>query len=1313
MDFHEESGASFAHDQPVSRRRDELPLSAAQSGIWYAIKAGTSASAYNIAEYTRIFGSIDIELFETALRQIVSEVEALRLRFFEHDGTPAQIVGEPPDWHLSYLDLSRHTDPMRAAETWMQGEVGQPMNLNHGPLFAFALLKMRANEFLWYFKVHHLIMDGYGAGLITRRLAKIYTALADGLHTGIEQMGSIRTLIDEDLAYRESASFTSDRESWQRVLSDCPEPPSLTVGTAPLSERILHRTEEIPPATVAHLREFTQRTSLTVPQVITLAAVILIHRLTKAEDLILGQFMMARMSPIGRGTPAMATNIIPLRFNIQSDMRVETLSDQVRRNTRAALRRQRYRIADIRRDLRRVGRPIVRQICSVRPLENSPQFAGARSTNHPVRNGPIEDINIHVVYDESGHGACRVEFEANPALYSADEVELLQRRYLQLLSVLDDPDELVGRLEILPPEEREFLLERWNRTDAEYPAKSSVNELIETQSRHAPDRVAATFGERQLTYRQLDEQAARVARHLSALGVTAGDRVALHVERSLDMLVGLVGILKAGGAYVPLDPGYPRERLEFILADCCPRVLLTERKLRDRLCTSDAAELLIDELPPLPSGFVPTPKAGDLAYLIYTSGSTGQPKGVQVSHKALVNFLCAMRREPGVTADDRLLAVTSLSFDIAALELLLPLICGAEVIVAPADVVSDGRRLAALMRSSGATIMQATPATWRILLSYGWEGSEGLRILCGGEAWPAELAGALLQRCSALWNMYGPTETTVWSAAARIEAGQPVLIGPPIANTVFYVLDTDGQSVPLGVPGELYIGGDGVACGYHNRPELTAERFVPDSFSATAGRRLYRTGDRVRQLPSGRLEFLGRLDHQVKIRGFRVELGEIEAVLRSHPSVRDAVAVAVDDSEGHQRLAAFVTPKSEEVPIDRLKELVRQRLPPYMMPAAIVCLRDFPLTPNGKTDRKSLALRDDWARQTPGVVPVAPRTRLEKLVADLWCKCLHVRQIGLHDNFFDLGGDSLSVAGLTLEIERATGVSVPANWVYEAPTVCEMAQLVAGQKPKCGYSPLVLLRPGVGAPLFMIPSMFGSVAELMPIARALPGDLPIYGVQAKGLSGDEPPDDRVEAMAERYADAIMRLQPKGPYSIVGKCFGGLVAIEVARCLLARGQDIGLLAGLDTFLHPRFWPLRLRIAYFAPRFVRNFFASLSAKRFRDIAVRIGKVPLKIAGIVQGDLSFLAPPQTLPPAARAVFQAAVAAQAEYKPRHYPGKVSFLMCGYHGLVPNAHSSAWRKWVAGLEERSLTAECVQTESRRAEHAASWIFDRLSRRPA
>jgi len=938
------------------------------------------------------------------------------------------------------------------------------------------------------------------------------------------------------------------------------------------------------------------------------------------------------------------------------------------------------------------------------------QFAGARTTNHPLRNGPVEDVNIYVVYDDSGQGACRLELDANAALYDEEYLERLQRRFLQLLSVLSDPAEFVGRMDILLPEERQRIREGWNKTSVDYPKNGRVNELFEAQSQRTPDRIAATFGEHRLTYRQLSEQAARLARHLSALGVNANDRVALHIERSADILIALLGILKAGAAYVPLDPTYPRERLEFILSDCRPRVLLTEQKLKDRLGLSDASVLFMDALPPEPAFVASAPVAGDLAYVIYTSGSTGQPKGVRITHNSLVNFLCAMQREPGITAEDRLLAVTSISFDIAALELFLPLIVGAEVIIAPADVASDGRRLAALMRSSDVSVMQATPSTWRMLLSAGWEGSAGLKILCGGEAWPVELANALLSRCSALWNMYGPTETTVWSAAARIMARQRVDIGPPTANTTFYVMDQSGQLVPPGIPGELYIGGDGVARGYLNKPELTSERFVADPFRETPGR-LYRTGDRVRQLSDGRLEFLGRFDNQVKVRGFRIELGEIEAVLRSHPSVQDAVATAADDGEGGRRLVAFVTPNGEaDLPIGSLRELLRQRLPPYMTPAAIIRVEAFPLTPNGKIDRNQLALSDDRANRTSDSVFVAPRTVLEKLVADLWRGCLQVREIGVHDNFFDLGGDSLSTVQLTLEIERAAGVCIPSSSIFEAPTVGEMAKALADQKPKTGYSPLVPLRPGRNAPpVFMIPSMFGSVAELIPIARALAGQFPIYGIQARGLDGAEPPHDRVEAMADCYVEAVKRVQPHGPYFFVGKCFGGVVAIEMARRLLEDGEEIGLLAALDAFPHPRFWPIRLRMGHFGVPLVRNSFGTLRTRRLRDIAGRIAHAPQKFAMIAKGELSFLNPPETLPFVAKAVFQAAVEAQAQYEPSYYPGKVDFLMCGYHKFVPNAHSWVWRKWVGAHEEASLPIES-HSEPKRAHDVASWVFDRLQR---
>jgi surfactin family lipopeptide synthetase A len=876
-------------------------------------------------------------------------------------------------------------------------------------------------------------------------------------------------------------------------------------------------------------------------------------------------------------------------------------------------------------------------------------------------------------------------------------------------------DYLGGRLDILPPEERQLILEGWNRTGADYPRKCRVHELFEAQAQRTPNRVAASFGGRRLTYRELGEKANLLAIHLSELGVGTDDRVALHLERSLDMLVALLGILKAGASYVPLDPNYPRESLEFVLEDSRPRVLLTQQRLRNRLQPGSATVLLIDALPPVPPEPAPSPGLGDIAYVIYTSGSTGKPKGVQVPHQAIVNFLSAMQREPGITSDDKLLAVTSLSFDIAALELFLPLVTGAHVVIAAADVTNDGRRLAALLKSSGATIMQATPSTWRMLGAAGWEGNAGLKILCGGEAWPLKLANALLSRCSSLWN-YGPTETTIWSAAARIMVGQPVLIGPPIANTTFYVLDPGSQVVPLGVPGELYIGGDGVTRGYLNRPELTSERFIPDPFSERIGARLYRTGDLVRQLSNGRFEFLGRLDFQVKVRGFRIELGEIEAILRTHPSVQDATVIALDGEEGGKRLVAFVTPNGvADLPVGGLREFLRLKAPPHMTPAAIVALEAFPLTPNGKVDRKALALRHDRAQPTSDSAFVAPRTPLEELVAGLWCDCLEIKEVGLHDNFFELGGDSLSVVHLSLEIERATGVSLPMSFIFVSPTVFEIAKALDVPQPAGSYTPVVLLRPGGGAPpVFMLPGMFGSSSDVMPIVSDFPGRMPIYGLEARGLNGIDPPFDSVEEMAESYIDAITGLQPRGPYFLVGKCFGGLVAMEMARRLSERGEDIGLLALLDAFPHPRLWPLHLRIAYFGHSTAENLTKALRRLPIRSVpgylAGRIVRAPRNFARFVGKGGAFGEPPEKFPASAKAVFHAAAEAQVRYKPRHYPGKVDFLMCGLHMYAPKAHSAIWRKWIGDYEEEALPKEYIWPEGKVGEYTASWFFDRIQR---
>ncbi len=565
-------------------------------------------------------------------------------------------------------------------------------------------------------------------------------------------------------------------------------------------------------------------------------------------------------------------------------------------------------------------------------------------------------------------------------------------------------------------------------------------------------------GERTLTYTQLNARANRLAAHLQQLGVGPESLVGVFTDRSIEMVVGLLGVLKAGGAYLPLDPAFPRERLAFMLDDSQTGIVLTQQSLiEDELLARDLRVICLDESGPEPPEGLEDPDSPispeNLAYLLYTSGSTGKPKGVEITHRSVVNFLTSMGREPGLSAEDTLLSVTSLSFDISVLEIFLPLINGARLLLAGQASAANTDRLLQLLERPDVTVMQATPTTWRMLVDLGWPGKENLRILCGGEAMPRELANQLVQRCAQLWNMYGPTETTVWSAALRIEAGEgPVPVGPPIANTSFYVLDEYGQLTPTGVPGELHIGGDGLARGYRNRPDLTEQRFITAALDGAPPQRLYKTGDLVRSRPDGTLEFLGRMDHQVKLRGYRIELGEIESLLVQHPAIREAVVIVREDTPGDKQLVAYpILDQGAEQPtaLD-LQGFLRQQLPAYMIPTAFVFLDAYPLTPNKKIDRKSLPA-PERAPADGQEAGVGPRTPTEIKLAAIWQEVLPAKNGDIHTNFFNLGGHSLLAVQVISRIEEVFQVRLPLRSIFDAPTIYELAQCIdehqSGQEP--------------------------------------------------------------------------------------------------------------------------------------------------------------------------------------------------------------------------------------------------------------------------
>ena len=587
----------------------------------------------------------------------------------------------------------------------------------------------------------------------------------------------------------------------------------------------------------------------------------------------------------------------------------------------------------------------------------------------------------------------------------------------------------------------------WNDTVRDYPRNPCLHELVEMQAQRRGKAVAVVFEGQELTYEELNRRSNQLAQYLRKRGVGPEVLVGLCVERSLDMIVGLLGILKAGGAYVPLDPAYPKDRIVYIMEDARAPILLTQEKLLPGLPQEQVEVVLLDghwssiakEDPD--NNPVGTTKGENLAYVIYTSGSTGKPKGVQLEHRSVVNFLCAMAEEPGIREDDVVAAVTTICFDIAGLELYLPLTTGAQVVVISREEAADGKKLQDRIQRSGITMMQATPATWRLLLESGWAGNAKLKILCGGEAFPRELANQLLPRCNSLWNMYGPTETTIWSAVYQVTTRDEgmVPIGHPIANTQFYIVDQEMKQVPVGQEGQLLIGGDGLARGYQNLPDLTAEKFVADPFRQQRGARVYQTGDLARYLPDGNITFLGRLDHQVKIRGYRIELGEIEAVLGSHPGVRHCVLVANEDPSGDKKLVAYVVPAGNQRPVSSsLRTFLKEKLPDYMIPAAFVVLDAMPLTPNGKVDRKALPppTRENSAIDREFI---APRDALERELVATWESTLGIKPIGITDNIFDLGVNSLIAARLFARIEKTVGKNLPPAPLFLAPTVESLA----------------------------------------------------------------------------------------------------------------------------------------------------------------------------------------------------------------------------------------------------------------------------------
>jgi amino acid adenylation domain-containing protein len=760
----------------------------------------------------------------------------------------------------------------------------------------------------------------------------------------------------------------------------------------------------------------------------------------------------------------------------------------------------------------------------------------------------------------------------NRTLFDRESIERLIAHFETLLDGgVRNPDEEVSLLPLLPEVEMQRVLVEWNNSDCPYSEATCIHELFEAQVEQSPDSIAVVFEGIDLTYRELNVRANQLAHRLRELGVRPKTLIGLHVAGPIEQVWGLLGILKAGAAYVPLDPVFPKPRLQAILRDAEIPVLITQKHLVADIPVEPWQHVVCldgdwaEHCSPSPGNLQRRTTPDDLAYVLYTSGSTGTPKGIPITHRSVVNFLESMQREMRLTRADRVLAVTTINFDMAVLEIYLPLMVGASVCLVDRHTVVDGVAMAKRASNPRITLMQATPAMWQLLLEAEWTGNPELKAISGGEAMVPGLAAELLIRCAAVWNMYGPTETTVYASVYKVDAvcAERVPIGRPIGNTQVYVLDRHLQPRPVGIPGEIYIGGLGVASGYLNRPELTVEAFIPDIFRRSGDGRLYRTGDYGRYRADGNIDYLGRIDQQVKIHGFRVELDEIEHALRQHPDVHHGVVLARDDLPGTKRLVAYVVAKPATRPTaaDVVRH-VQATLPIYMVPSACVFLKTLPLTPNGKVDRRALPSPESTRFQIEEDY-LAPTNDTERRLAAAWETVLGRRRIGTRDNFFHHGGDSLLAVRLIREIEKTCGQKLPLAALYQTPTIEQLATDLG--RHAASTSLLIPIQPvGSKPPFFWFHGEFSNAV----LPQYLGKEQPLYGILHQGHDGRRARYTTVEAMADHYSAEIRRIQPRGPYCLGGYCFGAIVALETAQRLQKSGEVVDLVALLDpdNFAH---------------------------------------------------------------------------------------------------------------------------------------------------
>ena len=1282
---------SAAFTQPIARapRNENPPLSFSQQRLWFLDQLEPGNPLYNVPCAIHLTGDLKQEALERSLNEIIRRHEILRTRFTTSNGQPVQVIAPALNIPLPVTELGRLPEPERSAkaERLAAEEAKRSFNLGAGPLLRANLLRLAANEHVLLLNIHHIASDETSREIIVRELVALYDAFSLGKPSPLQEL---KTQYADYAVWQrgwlKNGTLEKETAYWRERLQGAPavlELPTDHSRPAVQSFRGSNQTLDLDPGVSEALKALSHREGATLFMTLLAAFQALLSRYTGQDDIVVGSPFTNRQRSEIEGLIGFFVNTVPLRVDLSHDPSFRQLLHRVKETALAAYDHRELPLEKLVEELRPERNlsynPLFQVLFAVQNTASVvEQVAGLTLHLRDVDTGTAKfDLTCTLLPKDSG---LSTSFEYNTDLFEAPTIRRMMDSFHSILeAVARDPEQPISQLPLLSKKERQRVLLEWNATQHDYPREKCIHQLVEAQAAQSPDATAVLHEHNRLTYRELNQRANQLAHFLRRRGVGPEVPVGVCLENSLELTVALLAVLKAGGACLALDPGYPKERLQLMLEDSGAPVLLSREGLlpdlasshTERICIFAAGEFLDDESRDNPE---PNVTPASLAYMIYTSGSTGKPKGVMLTHGGLVNYVSAAIRLYGLRPSDRLLQFSSISFDIAIEEIFPTWAAGATLVLRSGNFSLAGSDFLRWAKQQKLTVLSVATAYWHELVHELSESGatlpDTLRLLIVGgekaqiqalEAW-RKVAGTRVR-----WiNTYGPTETSVIATSYEPSASgplpSPLPIGRPVDNVRIHILDRNLQLVPVGIPGEVHIGGPGVARGYLNHADLTEAKFISDPFSSHPGARLYKTGDLARYLEDGQIEFVGRRDFQVKIRGFRVELGEIEAALAKHSAVRECIVVARE--EGNiKRLVAYVVPTAGGSPDPAsLRKFLKKQLPEYMVPADFVRLEEFPLTPNGKVDRKALPAPQPGAIDESG--HVAPTNFVEMQLVAMWEEILARKPVGIRDNFFELGGHSLLAVRLMRRIEQNFKRKLPLTTLFEAPTIEQFAALLQQERWVPSQSSLVPIQPeGDRPPFFCIHGLGGTVLRFHALAQHMGTDRPFYGVQAQGLEGDRAFHNKVEDMAAFYIKEIRALQPEGPYYLGGYSLGGLIAFEMSRQLQADGQEVGVLALLDTYPgKPKSNKLLLSTLLTLPRREQISYLMQRAKRIRK-------------GVKRRFESLF-----LPAPLKAVRRVFATAEESYKPQVYFGSATWFRATEKGLrgVDNP-TDDWSKWVTG----------------------------------